>query len=189
MTAWWNQTRREIQDTVATSLRALDEWRGDFVPVAHECRFGGAQPLVVKNGRDQFMLHGIIDRVDRAPDGSIRIVDYKTGGPSSFKKKAGLEGKKLQLALYALAARDALHLGNPVDGFYWHIKQGERSEFRLGGGDETPEDLIGIAVEAAWQAVRGVREGDFSPNLSDPSCPPYCPVATFCWHYRAGFGG
>ena len=56
------------------------------------------------DGDDAFRLHGFIDRVDRAPDGRLRIIDYKTGGPAAFTVKAVVEGKKLQLPLYALAA-------------------------------------------------------------------------------------
>lgn len=47
-----------------------------------------------------FRLRGFIDRVDRAPDGRIRIVDYKTGRSPS----AGFEAKAMfQMRFYALA--------------------------------------------------------------------------------------
>jgi putative RecB family exonuclease len=49
---------------------------------------------------DSFELRGIIDRVDAAPDGSVRIVDYKTGRAPS----AAFEGKAMfQMRFYALA--------------------------------------------------------------------------------------
>ena len=83
-------------------------------------------------------MRGYIDRVDRAPDGGLRVIDYKTGGPSSFTKRDLEKGKKLQLPLYALAARDALHLGTPVDGFYWHVKHAEPSEFTLARAARPP---------------------------------------------------
>ena len=40
---------------------------------------------------DSFSLRGIIDRVDTAPDGAVRIVDYKTGRAPS----AAFEGKAM----------------------------------------------------------------------------------------------
>jgi putative RecB family exonuclease len=47
-----------------------------------------------------FEIRGIIDRVDRTPDGLVRIVDYKTGRAPT----AGFEGKAMfQMRFYALA--------------------------------------------------------------------------------------
>ena len=71
--------------------------------------------------------------MDRAPDGGLRIIDYKTGGPAAFTVKAVIESKKLQLPLYALAAAQALGLGPVVDGFYRHAQQAEASKFTLAG--------------------------------------------------------
>jgi len=77
----------------------------------------------VDSNGDIFLLHGMIDRVERTPDGHVRIIDYKTAGKSGFNNRAIIEGKKLQLPLYALAAQEALGLGTVIDGFYWHIRQ------------------------------------------------------------------
>jgi hypothetical protein len=87
------------------------------------------------------------------------------------------------LPLYALAARDALGLGDPVEGFYWHIRQAEASGLTL--GDFGPEEAIGTAVEYAWKAIRGARQGDFIPEAPTGGCPQWCPAGSFCWQYRA----
>jgi putative RecB family exonuclease len=48
---------------------------------------------------DAFELRGFIDRVDRSPDGAVRIVDYKTGRSPG----AGFESKSMfQMRFYAL---------------------------------------------------------------------------------------
>jgi len=190
-TAWWQQTRGEIVDNVRRSLGALAELPGDFVPVRTEAAFGlaGEPPLLVGEGQERFTLHGFIDRVDRAVDGRVRVIDYKTGGPWSFGKSAIVKGKKLQLPLYALAARDALGLGEPAEGLYWHVLHAEPSGFTLSSFDGGPQAAIDVAVANAWEAVRGARAGHFVPQPADGECPPYCPAAGFCWHYRPGFGG
>ena len=190
-TAWWAQTRAEILENVRRSLQALAEQPGDFAPYQHEAVFGlgGAPPLTIydDDGRVSFCLRGLIDRVDRAPDGRLRVIDYKTGGPYAFTKKAVQKGKKLQLPLYALAAQEALALGEAVEGFYWHVQHAQPSSFTLGGFDGGPEEAMRLAIEKAWEAIRGARDGHFTPHLPDEGCPAYCPAAGFCWHYDPGF--
>ena len=52
-----------------------------------------------KNFTEQIYLHGYVDRLDIAPTGEVRIVDYKTGK----SPKPGWEEKALfQLRVYAL---------------------------------------------------------------------------------------
>jgi ATP-dependent helicase/nuclease subunit B len=190
-TAWWMQTRAEILENVRRSLEALSALPGDFAPYQHEAAFGlRDQPrLIVRQGDDSFQLRGFIDRVDRAPDGRVRVIDYKTAGPWAYTKKAVAEGKKLQLPLYALAARDALGLGDPAEGFYWHVRHAESSPFQMSSFDGGAEGAIEVAVEKAWEAVRGARDGHFVPQPPDAGCPSYCPAAGFCWRYRPGYGG
>jgi hypothetical protein len=104
-------------------------------------------------------------------------------------------GKKLQLPLYALGARDALGLGEPEEGFYWHVVQGERSGFALSrfkgqdGGGVGPYAAVAVAVQAAAEAVQGARGGQFTPTVPDDGCPSYCPAVGFCWHYAPGYRG
>ncbi|MGD8820674.1 MAG: exodeoxyribonuclease V subunit gamma [Anaerolineae bacterium] len=190
-TAWWLQTRIEIVESVQRSLEALAALSAEFAPYQHEAAFGlDEMPvLVVGAGQDSFQLRGYIDRVDRAPGGAVRVIDYKTAGPWSYTKRAVAEGKKLQLPLYALAVRDALELGDPVEGFYWHVRQAEPSPFQMSTFDGGPEGAMEAAVGKAWEAVRGVRDGYFAPEPPDDGCPAYCPAGGFCWRYRARYGG
>jgi RecB family exonuclease len=188
-TAWWDHTREEIEDDVERSLQALAELPGAFVPHRFEAAFGllGQPALVVSDGEDQFRLRGFIDRVDRAPDGCLRVIDYKTAGPYVYNNSAVRQGKKLQLPLYALGARDALGLGEPAEGFYWHVRHAEASPFKL--AKFGPQEAMEQTVEYAWEAVRAARQGHFVPQTPDGGCPSYCPAAQMCWHYQPGYGG
>jgi RecB family exonuclease len=192
-TAWWAQTRRELVEDLQQSLEALceEELRGDFVPIRYEAAFGlqGAPPLIVSDpgSEDAFELRGLIDRVDRDDRGRLRIIDYKTAGPSSYGKAALRDGDKIQLPLYALAARDALGLGQPASGFYWHVRHAEPSPLRL--EDVGPEEAIHRAVTHAREAIRGARQGRFTPETPKGGCPPYCPAGGFCWQYQPRYRG
>ena len=193
VTAWWAETRREMEEDVRRSLEALHEselWQG-FVPIRYEAAFGlwGKPPLVVwDSGMDDgFVLRGIIDRVDRDGGGHVRIIDYKTAGPWQYGSGTLRSGDKIQLPMYALAARDALGLGEPVSGFYWHVCHAVPSPLKL--EDFGPEDAIRVALAHAWEAIHGAREGRFAPTTPRGGCPSYCPAAPFCWHYRRGYGG
>jgi len=184
--AWWQQTRRQIQTHIEQSVTRLAALSDGFQPIAFEAQFAGDTPLPI--GEGELRLHGVIDRVDRGPDG-VRIIDYKTSGPWAFKQKALEEGKKLQIALYALAARDVLGLGEPVEGFYWHVRHAEASKLKLSQHEGGIETALRCAGAWAWLAVCDAREGRFGPHPPDDGCPAYCPVAAFCWHFRSAYGG
>ncbi|MCI0578907.1 MAG: PD-(D/E)XK nuclease family protein [Chloroflexi bacterium] len=184
-TAWWQQTRQEIVASVARSVVQLA--RGRFTPWQMEARFSGETRLVLRDGADQVVLHGFIDRLDRNDAGQLRIIDYKSGSPSSYTPRDLRQGQKLQLPLYALAATEALGLGEVVDGFYWHFQQAEPSKVALASFEGGVAAAVETAVAYAWEAVRGARAGRFQPAPPDDKCPPYCPAAAFCWHYQPRF--
>jgi RecB family exonuclease len=192
-TAWWQETRREIEENVARSLEALESLDARFRFHRAEQSFGirgqPGPPLEVRDDDvgDSFRLRGFIDRVDRADGEGVRIIDYKTSGPSGYKERAVREGKKLQLPLYALAAEEALGLGEVVDGFYWHVGHAEPSGFTLARFG--PREAIETAVGYAWESVRGARRGMFVPEPPEGGCPRYCPAAGFCWRYEVGRWG
>jgi ATP-dependent helicase/DNAse subunit B len=191
-TAWWQQTRREIEENVARSLEALETLDKRFRFYRAEQSFGirgkPGPPLEVRDeGGDSFRLCGYIDRVDRAEGDGVRVIDYKTAGPYGYTDRAVREGKKLQLGLYALAAQEALELGEVADGFYWHVRHAVPSRFTLAGFG--PRAAMDTAVAHAWEAVRGARQGYFVPGPPEGGCPSYCPAAGFCWRYKAANWG
>jgi ATP-dependent helicase/nuclease subunit B len=191
-TAWWQQTRREIEQNVAQTLEALESLDERFRFHRAEQSFGIegqlGPPLEVRDdGGDSFLLRGYIDRVDRTDAGQLRIIDYKTGGPYAYSVAAVREGEKMQLPLYALAAQEALGLGEVVDGFYWHVPHAVASSFTM--AKLGPQAAMTTAVRHAWAAVQGTRRGHFVPEPPDGGCPSYCPAAAFCWRYSArGWG-
>ncbi len=192
-TAWWGQTRQEILGNVQRSVEALETSADGFAFYRAERAFGlpgreGRCLTVREGGGDSFRVRGLIDRVDRDASGRLRVVDYKTAGPSSYTPAALRHGKKLQLPLYALAAQEALGLGEVVEGFYWHVQHAEASSLKLStfsvDGHHGPQAAMEVVRELAWEAVRSARQGHFVPVTPEGGCPDYCPAAAFCWHYQ-----
>lgn len=74
-------------------------------------------------------VHGRADRIDRLSDGSLAIVDYKTGKPPSPRMVE--EGFALQLGLIGLIARDggfAGVAGEPERFEYWSLSKRLRGQ-------------------------------------------------------------
>lgn len=77
-------------------------------------------------------LHGTPDRVDLLADGSIAIVDYKSGATASVRQVEA--GYSLQLGLLGLIAREGgfaeVARGTGVGAFeYWKLSKGPRGDF------------------------------------------------------------
>jgi DNA helicase II / ATP-dependent DNA helicase PcrA len=70
---------------------------------------------------DGLRVTGRMDRVDRHPDGSYEVIDYKTG---SAKRAVELQ-RDLQLGVYALAAREVFRF-DPLSLSYYYLETSER---------------------------------------------------------------
>jgi putative RecB family exonuclease len=108
----------------------------------------------------KLLLRGFIDRVDVAPDGRVRVVDYKTGrAPGEmFEAKALFQMKFYALVVWRTrgiipAMLQLIYLGN-----------GEVLRYVP---DEADLRATERKVEAIWQAIRRADlTGDWRPNKS-----------------------
>lgn len=109
---------------------------------------------------DGFAIRGFIDRVDRAPGGEIRIVDYKTGrapGPA-FEAKAMFQMRFYALAWWRLTGEvprllQLLYLGS-----------GERLRYEPDEADLLGTERKVLAVRDA--IARAAERGEFAPSPS-----------------------
>jgi len=97
---------------------------------------------------------GRIDRMDRAADGSVAIVDYKTGKARSQEDA----DESLQLSIYAMAAREKW--GYRVGELVFHNLEGNVPVF-----SKRTEFQLAEARERVLAAARGIAAGNFEPNL------------------------
>jgi len=134
--------------------------------VGEELRFRLRLPLDVDT---MVVVGGFIDRVDRLPSGVVELIDYKTGqGCPSDEAESSL-----QLSIYALACRDALHLGRPERITLYFVEQGQRLSAKRSDAalDST---RTGLADRA-----RQIRGSDFVPTPSSRSCG-WCDFTAMC---------
>lgn len=117
---------------------------------------------------DGVTLSGMPDRIDRMPDGSLAIVDYKTGsGPS---KGAVAAGYALQLGLLGAIAEQGGFGGEalPVSRFeYWRMNRGGKAKdfgwvdtpFYKATNGETPlVDAMGFTAFAYARAEAAIED-------------------------------
>ncbi len=126
-----------------------------------------------------FDVDGKFDRIDEGP-GIVVVVDYKTG--STINKKAVAEGYKLQLGLYAHAAREMTGADRAVAAYVY--SQGHR-RFAIDTADPktltTPEAAIEVIIDARDAAARG----QFPVSPADLRACGYCAFAAGCRKGRA----
>jgi ATP-dependent helicase/DNAse subunit B len=186
-TPLWKLQQDELLRALEKTIRALDELSVGYEPRYREAKFGmGAPSLVLQTDIGEIRLHGYIDRMDVAPDGSLRVIDYKSGN-ATISAAHLKEGRRLQLPVYALAARDALGLGRVSGGFYWHIQKAEASSLKLEKYEGGVEAAFETAAAHVVKHVANIRAGHFEPKAPAEGCPSYCPAVGFCWRYKKGF--
>ncbi len=119
--AWWAPRLDRIADWVAQTEAAR---RAVRVPEAIATEASGVIELLRPSG--WFRLTGRADRIERYADGTLSIIDYKTGQPPSQKEvDAGLAPQLLLEAGIAAAAGFGPALsGTAGELIYWHLSGG-----------------------------------------------------------------
>lgn len=173
----WRLERARILREVSRTLDADERIRAErrLVALDTEVNFGGGEhdllpALTLDLGGAQVTFRGQIDRIDASqePGGPVVVYDYKTGSATGFSGLADdpvVQGTKIQLAIYALAAQRAFP-GHPVRADYWHTAQPAGKELR---GFEI-EEAGPRAREVLATVAGGVAAGTF-PAYSGKEVP------------------
>lgn len=188
----WEIQKEELIDSLDGTIQELGRISSGWMPKYYESRFGlsGNPALVLKQKERTVQCRGIIDRIDVNTDNELQIIDYKTGS-GHLGKQDLIDGRRLQLPIYALAAKDALGLGVPVDGFYWSILAKKASSLKLSkfkAEDKNGiEGAIEVAVSHIDDFINKIRDVNFIPTPPNGGCPPYCMARMWCWKYTPSF--
>lgn len=187
---------RHEQEELGRLARVFFDWEceeqgaeAEFLPFEQELKFGlgGAhQPLALPDSESpELEIHGVIDRIDRSPDGRLRLIDYKSGS-TSYTKADIQRGTALQTALYALAAQ-RLFGAAVVKSVYLHLpNRKESGKISPPGGRVEEDELVQAAVARALESVRRVRSGLFiAASAAEGGCARGCSFAAVCRVTRA----
>ena len=114
------------------------------------------------------VVRGRVDRVDRHPDGTLEVIDYKTGQRVDPDRLGG----DIQLALYRLGAEEAWGVEAGA-GSYYYVLDGVKEEIPAAPGDrERIERTVGEVGE-------GILGQDFEPKPSPRVCG-WCDFRLVC---------
>jgi RecB family exonuclease len=149
-------------------------------PIAAELAFGlphGGLPAVevpIAGGRS-LTFRGSADRVDVTDDGTLRIIDYKTGRPDDYRflseDNPDDHGTHLQLVVYGVAARAVRGTPDaPVVSEYWFVN--ERPPLTQKGYAVTDDVLARVGGTLAT-IVDGIERGVFPARPTATASDPY----------------
>ncbi|MBO7190660.1 MAG: PD-(D/E)XK nuclease family protein [Elusimicrobiaceae bacterium] len=115
----------------------------------------------------EWTLRGKIDRIDKHPDGSWEVIDYKTGTDVDLTQPVT---DSLQLGIYAVGARRAWHLERGKATFYFvAFDRTQSAPFEAFDEQKILETFIKTGEKIVAQ--------DFTPNTANCA---NCPFNTRC---------
>ena len=166
--SWRRSGFGDSDDERQFRLRAVDAleryWRQDRESEAEPVWF--ERSFAFRLG--PHVLRGRVDRVDRRPDGSYELIDYKTG-----KAKTPDELRQdVQLSLYQMGARESWRLETSAQS-YFYVLTGERVPVA-----HTEEELERVK-DTVSEIAGGILKQDFEPTPSAEVCS-FCDYRIIC---------
>jgi RecB family exonuclease len=128
-------------------------------------------------GRRRLSLRGIADRIDFLADGTLRVVDYKSGAPPDPRRA-------IQLPVYGMCAEQRL---DGHRGRRWRLGEATYVAF----GDARPgvsviddpgqrDAVVAAASRRLLDAVAAIERGHFPPQPADLRLCATCAWAAVC---------
>lgn len=151
------EDRQQAEDYKEAGLKMLKQMHEEMAeekPVWLEKKFN--LPL------GKYKLTGVIDRVDKLPDGTYEIIDYKTGkAPAKLTPQ-----NKKQLILYQAALEEIFKMKVSKLTFYY-LKDNEKKSFTAKG-----EEIITLK-ERLLELIEEIQTFDFTarPEIMCKNCP------------------
>jgi ATP-dependent helicase/nuclease subunit B len=139
-------------------------------------------PLPIEFAGKTVLIRGVVDRIDLVGEGSgqrARVVDYKSGS-TSISSKDALNGRNLQIPIYALAVERVILPGSRVvKGSYLSVGSG-RPVGQLDFEKDEGLQLLRVVEAKVQSIVAGVEAGDFTVRPSAGKVCKQCSHEKVC---------
>jgi RecB family exonuclease len=182
-TLLWERERGRFRQTALTWLEREAAVATRTLPAYFEVCFGptrerapgephGEEPLEIDLGEGRTLrVAGKIDRIDRRPDGSLVLRDYKTGRAPRDEGGLFRGAKQLQVPFYILAAAKLFPDAPVVEAFLDYVD----------GGRQVALDPASVRAprfrEVLGGVVDSIAEGLF---VQEPSSCEWCDYTAVC---------
>jgi ATP-dependent helicase/nuclease subunit B len=182
-TALWEKERARFKGAMRDWLRREADSAHRATPAHFELGFGLAyekapgephldEPLAIDLGDGRTLrVSGKIDRIDRRPDGSLVLRDYKTGRAPRDDGGVFRGGRQLQIPFYILAAARIFPEAPVVEAFLDYVD----------GGRQVALDPAAVRSESFRSLLRGlvdaIARGHF---VQEPSACEWCDYKVVC---------
>ena len=130
-------------------------------------------------------FRGFIDRIDLSPSGDTALVlDYKSGKTNAYAnmdKDPVQRGKRLQLPVYGLAARQLLGDAVDIKVAYWFVTENGKFATRPPRKPGTLDDMLDAFAPVVGTITEGIGVGLFpaNPGKDGNNCR-YCEFKNLC---------
>ena len=163
-----------------------DRWQS--VELAFGTQFDGTPPaapgtFALGDGHE-LKVRGRVDRIDTLADGSLRVVDYKTGSHKHYQPSrsggAFAGGRHLQPSLYAEAVQSITGTSVGIFEYRFPTEKGESETVSYGAAELS-------AARAVVRELLGlVQAGHFIATDDSGDCS-YCDYRAICRAHRGDF--
>jgi ATP-dependent helicase/DNAse subunit B len=161
--------------------------------------FSTEDPFIYSFQKEEYQFSGKIDRIEIAPDGSLLIVDYKSGTLPTLREM--WDGQRLQLPIYLLAVYHQLKVKYPklkvaggafyslgrenkiekkivfmddkskiVDQDLYKSSRFPNSKFKIDNSAATLQEFMELVMAHAVGYIQKIRKGLFAHTLDDSRC-------------------
>ena len=187
--ALWQYEQRELKNLLAALIRWECENPGLYLSFEQELRFGvkgsshPSYPLLTSTG-ESFLLHGVVDRIDRTENGELRILDYKSGS-TKYSKGDMAQGLALQNPLYAAIVNSLLEMPVLSSAYLLIPKRDFSGKLQFNDGNPAEDKTVQSAIAQVGNFVDRIRSGLFpslpvKPSGGKLACSTYCPFSSMC---------
>ena len=159
---------------VQRGKNAIDEFYPHFIQTPIESIFEIEHKLIYED--ENYKFKGFIDRIDKNPDGSYSIYDYKTGNAKGLNlicPNGKNENYYIQIGLYKYFFEKITKNKVNKTGFIFPEDFSGNLEINF-----TDEEIKNI-IEKFKSTIKSIKNHEFEPNYKNANCE-YCAYRDFC---------